>query len=69
MWDNRCTQHYVLDDFEEERIIQRVTVMGDDPEPARPPRWKPYVHSGAPGAAGRHDRQLKAYLERQPTSR
>ena len=69
MWDNRCTQHYVLDDFEEERIIQRVTVMGDEPEAARPPRWKPYVHSGAPGAAGRHDRQLKAYLERQAGSR
>jgi taurine dioxygenase len=63
MWDNRCTQHYVLDDFEEERIIQRVTVMGDEPEAASPPRWKPYVRSGAPGAAGRHDRQLKAYLE------
>ncbi len=68
MWDNRCTQHYVLDDFEEERIIQRVTVMGDEPEAARPPRWKPYVHSGAPGAAGRHDRQLKAYLQAKSTS-
>jgi taurine dioxygenase len=63
MWDNRCTQHYVLDDFEEERIIQRVTVMGDVPEAASPPRWPPYVNSGAPGAAGRHDRQLKAALE------
>jgi taurine dioxygenase len=63
MWDNRCTQHFVMDDFEEERIIQRVTVMGDAPEAARPPRWEPYVRSGAPGAAGRHDRQLKAALE------
>ena len=63
MWDNRCTQHYVLDDFEEERIIQRVTVMGDDPHGSEPPRWKPFVESGAPGAAGRHDRQLKKYLE------
>ncbi len=63
MWDNRCTQHYVLDDFEEERIIQRVTVMGDEPEGAGPPRWEPYVNSGAPGAAGRHDRQLKAFLQ------
>jgi taurine dioxygenase len=29
IWDNRCTQHFVLNDFEGERIIQRVTVMGD----------------------------------------
>ncbi len=34
MWDNRCTQHHVLDDFEGERVVQRVTVMGDDPQPA-----------------------------------
>ncbi|MDH3685027.1 MAG: TauD/TfdA family dioxygenase [Myxococcales bacterium] len=62
MWDNRCTQHFVLDDFDGERIIQRVTVMGDEPKGARAPRWEPYVLSGAPGAAGRHDRQLKAFL-------
>jgi taurine dioxygenase len=65
LWDNRCTQHYVLDDFDEERIIQRVTVMGDEPKPARPPRWQPYVESGAPAAAGRHDRQLAAFLEQK----
>ena len=29
MWDNRSTQHYVVNDFDGERIIQRVTVMGD----------------------------------------
>ena len=69
MWDNRCTQHYVLDDFEEERIIQRVTVMGDEPEAASPPRWPPSIESGAPGSAGRHDRQLKAALESRAESR
>jgi taurine dioxygenase len=43
IWDNRCTQHHVLNDFEGERIIQRVTVMGDDPQPAVPlPRWEPF---------------------------
>jgi taurine dioxygenase len=68
MWDNRCTQHCVLDDFEEERIIQRVTVMGDEPEAARPSRWEPRVESGAPAAAGRHDRQLRAYLEGRAAS-
>ena len=35
MWDNRCTQHFVLNDFEEERIIERVTVMGDEVKPRR----------------------------------
>jgi taurine dioxygenase len=43
MWDNRCTQHHVLNDFEGERLVQRVTVMGDDPQPVAPlPRWEPY---------------------------
>lgn len=62
MWDNRCTQHYVLNDFEGERVIQRVTVMGDVPEPAAPPRWEPCIQPFS--AASRHDRQLKAYLDR-----
>ena len=43
MWDNRCTQHHVLNDFVGERVMQRVTVMGDDPQPSSPlPRWEPY---------------------------
>jgi taurine dioxygenase len=63
MWDNRCTQHHVLNDFEGERVIQRVTVMGDRPEPAAPPRWQPYAKYFS--AASRHDRQLKRYLDRQ----
>lgn len=34
-WDNRATQHYgVLDYWPHERIVERVTVMGDD-KPAR----------------------------------
>ena len=63
MWDNRCTQHYVLNDFEGERVIQRVTVMGDVPESAEPPRWDPYIKSVS--AASRHDRQLKSFLDRK----
>jgi taurine dioxygenase len=40
MWDNRCTQHHVLNDFEGDRLVQRVTVMGDEPQSASPlPRW------------------------------
>ena len=63
MWDNRSTQHHVLNDFEGERVIQRVTVMGDRPEPASPPRWPPYLKPFS--AASRHDRQLKRYLDRE----
>jgi taurine dioxygenase len=62
MWDNRCTQHFVLNDFDEERIIQRVTVMGDRPEAASPPRWPPYARNRAAGATSRYDRQLNQLL-------
>jgi taurine dioxygenase len=32
MWDNRCTQHYAIDDYEGfERVMYRVTVQGDRP--------------------------------------
>jgi taurine dioxygenase len=65
MWDNRCTQHFVLNDFEEERIIQRVTVMGDKVEAAAPARWEPYVRTQNAGATSRHDRQLNHYLGRR----
>jgi taurine dioxygenase len=67
VWDNRCTQHCVLDDFEGERVIQRVTVMGDEPEAAAPLRWEPYLKPVS--AASRHDRQLRSYLKgREPSS-
>ena len=63
MWDNRCTQHFVLNDFEGERIIQRVTVMGDEVTGAAKPKWEPYVRSGPLTAMSRHDRQLSLYLK------
>lgn len=65
MWDNRCTQHFVLNDFEEERVIQRVTVMGDIPEPASPPRWDAYLRGVNAGATSRFDRQLNKFLGRR----
>ncbi|HIF97382.1 MAG TPA: taurine dioxygenase [Myxococcales bacterium] len=68
MWDNRCTQHFVLNDFEDERIIQRVTVMGDEPEGAEPARWDPYVRSQNPAATSRYDAQLNQYLGRKNAS-
>lgn len=64
MWDNRCTQHFVLNDFDEERIIQRVTVMGDVPKGACSPRWEPYVRGYNAGATSRYDQQLNEHLGR-----
>ena len=61
IWDNRCTQHFVLNDFTGERIIQRVTVMGDKPA-GSPPRWDPWVRPGPLTATSRLDRQLHQYL-------
>ncbi len=29
IWDNRITQHYVVNDFSETRVLNRVTVLGD----------------------------------------
>lgn len=63
MWDNRCTQHYVLNDFDEERIIQRVTVVGDHPEGDGAPRWQPAITQGRGSAMGRHDRKLGRFLK------
>lgn len=69
MWDNRCTQHFVLNDFASERIIQRVTVVGDQPEAARPPRWEPFVRGGHAGATSRYDRRLKKLLKQRAADR
>jgi taurine dioxygenase len=32
MWDNRCTMHYAIGDYTSERVMQRVTVIGDAPQ-------------------------------------
>jgi taurine dioxygenase len=63
IWDNRCTQHFVLNDFEGERIIQRVTVVGDEVTAAEPGKWQPYVRAGRLSATSRHDRQLFMHLK------
>jgi taurine dioxygenase len=43
IWDNRCTQHCAVNDYEGERVISRVTILGDDPQPAfDEPRWDAY---------------------------
>jgi taurine dioxygenase len=65
MWDNRCTQHFVLNDFTGERVIQRVTVMGDEPRGVGAPRWQPWIRPGRLSATSRHDRQLYMYLQQR----
>ena len=54
IWDNRITQHYVVNDFDGPRTLHRVTVLGDHPSPAgdttRWPAWAPRRSSAA--AAG-----------------
>ena len=55
IWDNRVTQHFVLNDFHEERVIQRVTVMGDRVEGVSPPRWPAYSSGGRETDISRHD--------------
>lgn len=62
MWDNRCTQHHVLNDFEGERVIQRVTVMGDVVE-GDSPRWPRWQGATRPGATSRLDRQLRRFFQ------
>ncbi len=63
IWDNRCTQHFVLNDFSGERVIQRVTVVGDEVVGAEPPKWQPWVRQGRLSATSRHDRQLYMHLK------
>ncbi|HXL93000.1 MAG TPA: TauD/TfdA family dioxygenase [Streptosporangiaceae bacterium] len=41
VWDNRVTQHYAINDYTEQRLGQRVTVLGDQPA-GNTPRWAAY---------------------------
>ena len=63
MWDNRCTQHFVSNDFDGERVIQRVTVMGDAIEEGNP-RWAPYQSPVGPSDTDRHDQMLQEFLRK-----
>lgn len=67
MWDNRVTQHFVLNDFHEERVIQRVTVMGDRVEPAAPARWPAFSRAGGVSDTSRYDDVLGIVDRRERT--
>ena len=67
MWDNRCTQHKVLNDFDEERIIQRVTVMGDRPE-GRQTKWPVYTSNLNASDTSRYDAPLVEYFAKASDS-
>jgi taurine dioxygenase len=60
LWDNRCTQHQVLNDFEGERLIQRVTVMGDEPKSSEAPRYEPFNDKFSAGSW--RDQPLRNFL-------
>ena len=62
MWDNRFTQHYVVNDFVGERVIERVTVMGDTIQ-GNNPRWPAYTEHAKRSAMTRHDRQLLRHMD------
>lgn len=63
MWDNRATQHFVLGDFTEERVIQRVSIMGDQIEGIGQRRWPSFTRSGVTSDTSRHDAILKGIEE------
>ena len=42
IWDNRCTRHYAIGDYETERIMHRVTVLGDYIGNENRSSWKPH---------------------------
>jgi taurine dioxygenase len=46
IWDNRCTQHHAVGDYQDRRTIQRVTVLGDAPT-GLPAQWPPFKASGS----------------------
>jgi len=46
IWDNRCTRHYAIGDYDTERIMHRVTVLGTYADPLLSPmQWPAHTSS------------------------
>jgi taurine dioxygenase len=56
IWDNRCTQHFVVNDIDDDatRVINRVTILGDLPE-GNEPRWSHWTMPSRVSAAAARD--------------
>jgi taurine dioxygenase len=56
IWDNRCTQHFVVNDIDDDatRVINRVTILGDLPE-GNEPRWSHWAMPSRVSAAAARD--------------
>ena len=65
IWDNRSTQHFVVNNFQGERVIQRVTVTGDIVEPFGELNHDAWSNNNKFSAKSRNDLQLIGYLDSQ----
>ncbi|MDH3753077.1 MAG: TauD/TfdA family dioxygenase [Acidimicrobiia bacterium] len=52
IWDNRATLHAMVADTEERRVLHRVTVLGDDPQPPEGAREWPRYRSDKTASSG-----------------
>jgi taurine dioxygenase len=64
MWDNRCTQHHAVNDYEERRVITRVTVLGDRPAGGEP-KWPPFADDRT-SVASAYDRAARQPIGTDP---
>ena len=63
MWDNRSTQHFVFNNVDGERVVQRVTIMGDTVH-GNHRKWP--VFTRGTGASSRLDRIVEDYFAAHP---